>query len=165
MCDGSWIPTRQKRWRFPRNPNGELQVRCSQTSTLPSIVSSLASQRVKACSFARCARKGNANTRPRTISYQLSTLRYKLKVLSPDLPEGDHPRIDLSYPDALKYLRGEALTLPADTPRSIVTVTYKGIPLGPVKNIGNRANNLYPKPWRIKTTHLPSEEIKIIDIQ
>ena len=37
--------------------------------------------------------------------------------------------------------------------------------LGPVKNIGNRANNLYPKPWRIKTTHLPSEEIKIIDIQ
>ena len=79
--------------------------------------------------------------------------------------EGDHPRIDISYPDALKYLRGEALTLPADTPRGIVTVTYKGIPLGPVKNIGNRANNLYPKPWRIKTTHLPSEEIKIIDIQ
>ena len=30
--------------------------------------------------------------------------------------------------------------------------------------IGNRANNLYPKPWRIKTTHLPTEEIKIIDI-
>ncbi|MCR4610257.1 MAG: hypothetical protein K5750_11255, partial [Eubacterium sp.] len=31
----------------------------------------------------------------------------------------------------------------------IITVTYKGYPLGPVKNIGNRANNLYPKPWRI----------------
>ena len=88
-----------------------------------------------------------------------------LKVLSPDMPEGDHPRIDLSFPDALKYLRGEAIVLPADTPRGVVTVTYKGIPLGPVKNIGNRANNLYPKPWRIKTTHLPSEEIKIIDIQ
>jgi 16S rRNA C967 or C1407 C5-methylase (RsmB/RsmF family) len=73
--------------------------------------------------------------------------------------------IDLPYPDALKYLRGEALILPPDTPKGIVTVTYKGIPLGPVKNIGNRANNLYPKPWRIKTTHLPSEEIKIIDIQ
>ena len=88
-----------------------------------------------------------------------------LKVLSPDMPEGDHPRIDLSFPDALKYLRGEAIVLPADTPRGVVIVTYKGIPLGPVKNIGNRANNLYPKPWRIKTTHLPSEEIKIIDIQ
>ena len=64
------IPT-QPEWR---NPNGELQVRCSQTSTPPSIASSLASRRVKGCFFARCARKGNVNTRPRTISYQLSTL-------------------------------------------------------------------------------------------
>ena len=73
--------------------------------------------------------------------------------------------IDLSYQEALQYLRGEALILPPDKPKGIVTVTYKGVPLGPVKNIGNRANNLYPKPWRIKTTHLPSEEIKIIDLQ
>ena len=108
-------------------------------------------------------KKGECEHSPK--NYQLSTINSKLKVLSPDLLEGDHPRTDLSYPDALKYLRGEALTLPADTPRGIVTVTYKGIPLGPVKNIGNRANNLYPKPWRIKTTHLPSEDIKIIDIQ
>ena len=112
-----------------------------------------------------CALRKKVYSEQSPKNYQLSTLRYKLKVLSPDLPEGDHPRIDLSYPDALKYLRGEALTLPADTPRGFVTVTYQGFPLGPVKNIGNRANNLYPKPWRIKTTHLPSEEIKIIDIQ
>lgn len=72
------------------------------------------------------------------------------------------PTIDLSYPDALRYLRGEALVLPPDTPRGIVTVTYKGEPLGPVKNIGNRANNLYPKPWRIKTTHLPGEAPKVL---
>ena len=88
-----------------------------------------------------------------------------LKILTPDLPQGDFPRIDLSYSDALKYLRGEALVLPAEAPKGLVTVTYKGFPLGPMKNIGNRANNLYPKPWRIKTTHLPTEEIKIIDIQ
>jgi hypothetical protein len=31
-----------------------------------------------------------------------------------------------------------------------------------VKNIGNRANNLYPKPWRIKTTHLPTEPVEIL---
>ena len=73
--------------------------------------------------------------------------------------------IDLSYAEALKYLRGEALVLPPDTPRGLITITYKGVSLGPVKNIGNRANNLYPKPWRIKTTHLPTEEIKIINIQ
>ena len=72
------------------------------------------------------------------------------------------PRIDLPYSDALKYLRGEALVLPPGTPQGIVTVTYKGVPLGPVKNIGSRANNLYPKPWRIKTTHLPTEPVVII---
>ena len=88
-----------------------------------------------------------------------------LKVLEADLPQGEFPRVDLPYSEALKYLRGEALVLPADTPRGIVTVTYKGFALGPVKNIGNRANNLYPKPWRIKTTHLPTEEVKIIDKQ
>ena len=88
-----------------------------------------------------------------------------LKVLEANLPQGEFPRVDLPYSEALKYLRGEALVLPADAPRGIVTVTYKGFALGPVKNIGNRANNLYPKPWRIKTTHLPTEEVKIIDIQ
>ena len=98
-------------------------------------------------------------------SSSLLTLNSKLKVLQTDLPKGDFPHVDLPYSEALRYLRGEALVLPADTPRGIVTVTYKGFVLGPVKNIGNRANNLYPKPWRIKTTHLPTEEVKIIDIQ
>jgi 16S rRNA C967 or C1407 C5-methylase (RsmB/RsmF family) len=74
------------------------------------------------------------------------------------------PTIDLPYSDALKYLRGEALVLPPDTPQGIVTVTYKGVPLGPVKNIGSRANNLYPKPWRIKTTHLPTEPVEVISL-
>ncbi len=89
----------------------------------------------------------------------------RLKVLKTDLPEGTFPQVDLSYSDALKYLRGESLTLPADTPRGLVTVTYKDISLGPAKNIGNRANNLYPKPWRIKTTHLPTEPIEIVKKQ
>ncbi len=82
--------------------------------------------------------------------------------LTPSNLGGETPRVDLPYEEALRYLRGEALVLPPDTPRGIVTVTYKGIPLGPVKNIGNRANNLYPKPWRIKSTHLPSEPPEII---
>ena len=90
----------------------------------------------------------------------------QLKCLSIDgMQELSTPTADLPYSEALKYLRGEAIVLPADAPRGIVTVTYKGFALGPVKNIGNRANNLYPKPWRIKTTHLPIEEVKIIDIQ
>ena len=89
-----------------------------------------------------------------------------LKVLDPSnlLPPSSIllPRINIDYPEALKYLRGEALVLPADIPRGIVNITYKGVVLGPAKNIGNRANNLYPKPWRIKTTHLPSTPVEII---
>ena len=80
------------------------------------------------------------------------------------LPQGDFPTSDVNYQDALKYLRGEALVLPPDTPRGMVNITYKGHILGPAKNIGNRANNLYPKPWRIKTTHLPSEAPKVLQI-
>ena len=85
-----------------------------------------------------------------------------LSILSPLTSHLSPLKIDLSYQDALKYLRGEALVLPPDTPRGIITVTYLDIPLGPVKNIGPRANNLYPKPWRIKSTHLPTTPVEIL---
>ena len=66
-------------------------------------------------------------------------------------------KVDLDYKSAISYLRGEALVLPEDTPRGEVTVCFQGHPLGPMKNIGTRANNLYPKEWRIRTTHIPNE--------
>ena len=72
------------------------------------------------------------------------------------------PSVELNYQKAIAYLRGEALVLPADTPRGIVEVCFMGKPLGQVKNIGSRANNLYPKPWRIKTTHIPDEYIPVL---
>jgi 16S rRNA C967 or C1407 C5-methylase (RsmB/RsmF family) len=99
-------------------------------------------------------------------NYQLSTINSqlkKLKVLEAEIPKGE-TSVDVDYTEALKYLRGEAMVLPPDTPKGIVTITYKGQPLGPVKNIGNRANNLYPKPWRIKSTHLPSAPVEIINV-
>jgi 16S rRNA C967 or C1407 C5-methylase (RsmB/RsmF family) len=68
----------------------------------------------------------------------------------------------LTYPQAIAYLRGEALVLPPETPRGLVTVTFMGHALGQVKNIGSRANNLYPKEWRIRTTHVPNEYEPII---
>jgi 16S rRNA C967 or C1407 C5-methylase (RsmB/RsmF family) len=67
------------------------------------------------------------------------------------------PLVELSYPQAMAYLRHEALVLPEETPRGLVEVCFLGHPLGLAKNIGNRANNLYPKEWKIKTTHLPNE--------
>jgi hypothetical protein len=48
-------------------------------------------------------------------------------------------RAELTYQQAIAYLRGEALTLPADTPRGIVDVTFMGHILGQAKNIGSRA--------------------------
>ncbi len=66
------------------------------------------------------------------------------------LQKDKYPVVELPLDDALHYLRREAITLPADTPRGFIVVTYQGLPLGFVKNIGNRANNLYPQEWRIK---------------
>ena len=72
-------------------------------------------------------------------------------------PQTSDIKVDLDYKSAISYLRGEALVLPEDTPRGEVTVCFQGHPLGPMKNIGTRANNLYPKEWRIRTTHIPNE--------
>lgn len=70
--------------------------------------------------------------------------------LSTQFPRGRFPEATLDLDTALRYLRHEAIQLPAETPRGFVVVTYEGHPLGLVKNIGNRANNLYPAEWRIR---------------
>ena len=101
-----------------------------------------------------------AVVRKKGVSSHDKRRQLPLKPLTIDFPAGEP--ISLPYPEALRYLRGEALALPPDTPRGIVTIAYKGFALGPAKNIGNRANNLYPKPWRIKTTHLPGEAQKVL---
>lgn len=72
------------------------------------------------------------------------------EALLTNLPQEKYPRAELSHDDALRYLHHEAITLPADTPRGFVIVTYQSLPLGFVKNIGNRANNLYPQEWKIR---------------
>lgn len=59
-------------------------------------------------------------------------------------------RCELSREEALRYLAGEALLLPSDTPRGFVLVCYEGQPLGFAKHLGNRTNNMYPQPWRIR---------------
>lgn len=97
-------------------------------------------------------KKGNLSPRP------LQRAKELMKVLEPPfLLEGDGERLNLPYHQAIAYLRGEALVLPEDTPRGIVEVSFMGHPLGQMKNIGTRANNLYPKEWRIRTTHIPNE--------
>ena len=80
----------------------------------------------------------------------------ELHPLQSEILYGDYPQVELSYPQAIAYLRHEALMLSNDTPRGLIEVCFQSHPLGPAKNIGTRANNLYPKEWRIKTTHIPT---------
>ena len=87
----------------------------------------------------------------------MGTVPRDLHPLQAEISHEEHPHIELNYQQALAYLRHEALVLPPDTPRGIVEVCFEGHPLGTMKNIGTRANNLYPKEWRIKTTHIPTE--------
>lgn len=70
-------------------------------------------------------------------------------------------REEITYEQAIAYLRKEAVSLSERAPRGIVLLTYKQIPLGFVKNIGNRANNLYPQEWRIRSGYLPEEVLTI----
>lgn len=79
------------------------------------------------------------------------------KALSIQADKEAYPHVEVSWEQAISYLRHEAVSLPADTPRGVVLLTYQGQPIGFEKNIGNRANNLYPQEWRIKSTHVPEK--------
>lgn len=69
----------------------------------------------------------------------------------------DMVKVEVNYQQAMAYLRHEAITLGADVPRGMVGICFEGHLLGLAKNIGNRANNLYPKEWKIRTTYIPDE--------
>lgn len=71
------------------------------------------------------------------------------------------PKAELNYEQAIAFLRKEALTLSSETPKGYVIVTYQDQPLGFVKNIGNRANNLYPQEWKIRSGYLPENNIQL----
>lgn len=75
--------------------------------------------------------------------------------LSQNCAEGAFVTCEVSHDAALSYLRREAIVLPVDVPRGYVLLLYKGFAIGWVKNLGNRANNLYPQEWRIRSPHNP----------
>lgn len=69
---------------------------------------------------------------------------------------------ELTYGQAIAYLRKEAIVLGPEVPRGWVLVAYRRHALGFVKNIGNRANNLYPQEWRIRSGYVPDEAVEVI---
>lgn len=68
--------------------------------------------------------------------------------LSALLEPDDFPTVALSRSEALHFLHKDSLNLQG-APAGYVVVTYESLPLGFVKNLGNRANNLHPASRRI----------------
>ncbi len=59
------------------------------------------------------------------------------------------PEAEVDRKTALAFLHRDAIMLP-DAPKGYVTIIYDGLPLGFVKNLGNRCNNLHPQSRRIR---------------
>lgn len=108
---------------------------------------------------------------PRTHAAAMLALQQKMRVLHAGIPLAEvknnkllpqhqlamsealsptaFSRVDVEREQALAYLHRETLSLP-NASIGYLLLTYKGVPIGFVKNVGNRANNLYPAEWRIR---------------
>jgi hypothetical protein len=59
------------------------------------------------------------------------------------------PEYACNLDEAIRFLRKD--TLPARSPeRGWMLVTFRDLPLGWIKNLGNRTNNYFPGEWRIR---------------
>ena len=81
--------------------------------------------------------------------------------LSTILNRSAFPEIDLTIEEAITYLKRDDIS-PKSTNKGWNLVTYRNIPLGWVKNLGNRFNSAYPKEWRIRmsVTEFRDERLK-----
>ena len=68
--------------------------------------------------------------------------------LSLEFDRGAFPLVEVDKPTALHFLHKDSLALP-DAPLGYLALTYRGVPLGFVKNIGRRCNSLLPAGRRI----------------
>ncbi|MBE6237096.1 MAG: rRNA cytosine-C5-methyltransferase [Bacteroidales bacterium] len=81
----------------------------------------------------------------------------KGKILVPDadmalsiiLDDSSFPRYEVDHQTALKYLHRDTIAIP-EAPKGYVLICHMGLPLGFVKNLGNRCNSLHPQSRRIR---------------
>jgi len=69
--------------------------------------------------------------------------------LSPILNTNAFPNIDLTIKDALTFLKRDDIVLVSQD-KGWHLLSYRKIPLGWAKNLGNRYNSAFPKEWRIR---------------
>lgn len=68
--------------------------------------------------------------------------------LSLDFDRNSYPAAEVDRQTALKYLHRDSISLP-QAPKGYNVICYEGLPLGFVKNLGSRCNNLLPQRRRI----------------
>lgn len=69
--------------------------------------------------------------------------------LSSALSEDFWQNVNVDRDTALAFLHRDVIVLGPEVPKSFVTLSFKGLKLGFVKNLGNRCNNLHPMARRI----------------
>lgn len=93
----------------------------------------------------------------RIISFGLPVAQFKKNDLLPEhtfaLSVDRNPEIfetvELDLHDALLFQKKDEIRINSTT-KGWLLVQYQGVPLGFVKNLGTRANNYFPKEWRIR---------------
>lgn len=68
--------------------------------------------------------------------------------LSLDYDRSEYPVVEVGRDLALKFLHRDSFVLP-EAPKGYVAIAFQGHPLGFVKNLGNRCNNLLPQRRKI----------------
>lgn len=68
--------------------------------------------------------------------------------LNPAIRKSSIQQLELTKDQALSYLHGDTFVIPGT--HGFQVMTYQSEPLGWIKHLGNRFNNLYPKEWRIR---------------
>jgi len=81
--------------------------------------------------------------------------------LSLKLKMNTFPGNEISLSEALTFMRRDSFML-QDAVKGWNILTYKGINLGFVNNIGNRVNNYFPVEWRIRMNKPESGSVNII---
>ena len=107
-------------------------------------------------SIGKLSQTGSRNRYKSNINYSKERTNREIK----EKPEAEealsvdygckYPSVELIKNEALRFLSREAIIL-KDAPLGYIRVMYGGLGLGFVKNIGSRANNLYPAGWKIRS--------------
>lgn len=109
---------------------------------------------LKKTSDAPCSRSDIASLRPLRNGVSHGEMKAGVLVPNPDwalsidFDKYAYPMVPVDKQTALYFLHRDTIVLD-NAPLGYIVLTYRGLPLGFVKNLGTRCNNLHPKGRRI----------------